>query len=46
MDRDTLARPTGQAPPRPDEACVRADTALVRAFELLGKRWTGVVLGP
>jgi DNA-binding HxlR family transcriptional regulator len=39
------ARPTGQAPPRPDEACVRADTALVRAFELLGKRWTGVVLG-
>jgi DNA-binding HxlR family transcriptional regulator len=24
---------------------VRADAALVRAFDLLGKRWTGVVLG-
>jgi DNA-binding HxlR family transcriptional regulator len=28
-----------------DEACVRADEALVRAFDLLGRRWTGVVLG-
>ena len=28
-----------------DEACVRADAALVRAFDLLGKRWSGVVLG-
>src|SRR5437867_12999152 len=28
-----------------DEACVSADAALVRAFGLLGKRWTGVVLG-
>ena len=27
------------------EACVGADAALVRAFDLLGKRWTGVVLG-
>jgi DNA-binding HxlR family transcriptional regulator len=27
------------------EACSRADEALVRAFELLGKRWTGVILG-
>jgi DNA-binding HxlR family transcriptional regulator len=27
------------------EACVGADAALVRAFELLGKRWTGVILG-
>ena len=26
-------------------ACVGADAALVRAFDLLGKRWTGVVLG-
>src|SRR5687767_9855759 len=25
--------------------CVRADEALVRAFDLLGRRWTGVVLG-
>ena len=24
------------------EACVRADAALVRAFDLLGRRWTGV----
>jgi DNA-binding HxlR family transcriptional regulator len=27
------------------EACGRRDAALSRAFELLGKRWTGVVLG-
>ena len=27
------------------DACVRADAALVRAFDLLGRRWTGVVLG-
>jgi DNA-binding HxlR family transcriptional regulator len=27
------------------EACFRADAALVRAFELLGRRWTGVLLG-
>ena len=32
-------------PPFDAEACVRADAALVRAFELLGRRWTGVVLG-
>jgi DNA-binding HxlR family transcriptional regulator len=25
--------------------CGRADAALVRAFDLLGKRWTGIVLG-
>jgi DNA-binding HxlR family transcriptional regulator len=30
---------------RASDECARADTALVRAFELLGKRWTGVVLG-
>jgi DNA-binding HxlR family transcriptional regulator len=29
---------------RIDEECVSADAALVRAFDLLGKRWTGVVL--
>lgn len=28
-----------------DEACLRGDAALGRAFDLLGKRWTGVVLG-
>jgi DNA-binding HxlR family transcriptional regulator len=27
------------------EACVRGDAALARAFEFLGKRWNGVVLG-
>lgn len=27
------------------ESCGRSDAALSRAFELLGKRWTGVVLG-
>ncbi len=27
------------------EACVRGDAALARAFTVLGKRWTGVVLG-
>jgi DNA-binding HxlR family transcriptional regulator len=26
-------------------ACERGDAALARAFTLLGKRWTGVVLG-
>jgi DNA-binding HxlR family transcriptional regulator len=31
-------------PPVDAEACVRADAALVRAFDLLGRRWTGVVL--
>lgn len=41
----TSARRTPRAPRRADEACVRADAALVRAFDLLGKRWTGVVLG-
>lgn len=38
-----MATSTGrEAPP---DACERADAALVRAFELLGKRWTGVLLG-
>ena len=27
------------------EECVAADASLVRAFDLLGKRWTGVMLG-
>jgi DNA-binding HxlR family transcriptional regulator len=27
------------------EACVRADAALVRGFAILGRRWTGVILG-
>jgi DNA-binding HxlR family transcriptional regulator len=39
---------SGQTQRRPaldPEACGRADGALTRAFELLGKRWTGVLLG-
>lgn len=35
-------KPGGPAVP---EACVRGDAALARAFEFLGKRWNGVVLG-
>ncbi|SDH07927.1 winged helix-turn-helix transcriptional regulator [Nonomuraea jiangxiensis] len=27
------------------EACVRGDVALSRAFAVLGKRWSGIVLG-
>ena len=41
----TSARSSRRAPRRADAACVRADAALVRAFDLLGKRWTGVLLG-
>jgi DNA-binding HxlR family transcriptional regulator len=34
------------AVPRLDgEACARSDASLVRAFDVLGRRWTGVVLG-
>jgi DNA-binding HxlR family transcriptional regulator len=32
-------------PSTDSDACIGADAALVRAFDLLGKRWTGVVLG-
>jgi DNA-binding HxlR family transcriptional regulator len=35
----------GRPQRRSDEACLRGDAALGRAFDLLGKRWTGVVLG-
>ena len=40
----TSTRPVRQTR-RADTGCVGADAALVRAFDLLGKRWTGVVLG-
>jgi DNA-binding HxlR family transcriptional regulator len=33
-----------RAAPIPDGECARADATLVRALDLLGKRWTGVVL--
>lgn len=41
----TSARRAPRAPRPGDAACATADAALVRAFDLLGKRWTGVVLG-
>ena len=34
---------TGQA--HTTEACARGDAALARAFDFLGKRWNGMVLG-
>jgi DNA-binding HxlR family transcriptional regulator len=39
-----VTRNTAGTPTRADE-CVAADASLVRAFDLLGKRWTGVLLG-
>jgi DNA-binding HxlR family transcriptional regulator len=33
------------SPSTATEACARGDAALARAFEFLGKRWNGVVLG-
>jgi DNA-binding HxlR family transcriptional regulator len=36
---------TDTAQPLDPVACSRCDRALVRAFEFLGKRWSGVVLG-
>ena len=36
---------TGRAGRVSPGVCARADQALVRAFDLLGKRWTGVILG-
>jgi len=33
------------SPATAPEACARGDAALARAFEFLGKRWNGVVLG-
>jgi DNA-binding HxlR family transcriptional regulator len=41
----TSTKTSTERQPLDAEACVRADAALVRAFNLLGKRWTGVVLG-
>lgn len=41
----TSTRRAERAAPVSDGACLRSDAALVRAFDLLGKRWTGVVLG-
>ena len=40
-----MARATRSRPPIEGEACAQSDASLVRAFELLGRRWTGVILG-
>ena len=40
-----MARTTSARPAAGTEACARSDASLVRAFELLGRRWTGVILG-
>jgi len=42
---DAIETSTERQPPVEADACISADAALVRAFDLLGKRWTGVVLG-
>jgi DNA-binding HxlR family transcriptional regulator len=36
---------TGKTQGLEDETCERGDAALARGFDLLGRRWTGVVLG-
>ena len=40
-----MSASTGRAQRLDLEACGRADGALMRAFDVLGKRWTGVLLG-
>ena len=40
-----MSSPIRQRPPVESDACARADASLTRAFDLLGKRWTGVLLG-
>ena len=39
-----MSRSTRQLPRLDAEACGRADGSLVRAFDLLGKRWTGAIV--
>jgi DNA-binding HxlR family transcriptional regulator len=40
-----VARTIRSRPAAGSEACAQSDASLVRAFELLGRRWTGVILG-
>ena len=40
-----MARASASRPAVESEACAQSDASLVRAFELLGRRWTGVILG-
>ena len=40
-----MAKTTPARPAAGSEACAQSDASLVRAFELLGRRWSGVILG-
>jgi DNA-binding HxlR family transcriptional regulator len=40
-----VARATSPRLVEEGDACAQSDASLVRAFELLGRRWTGVILG-
>jgi DNA-binding HxlR family transcriptional regulator len=40
-----VAKAISALPEAGSEACARSDASLVRAFELLGRRWSGVILG-
>jgi len=40
-----VAKTTPARPAAGSEACAQSDASLVRAFELLGRRWSGVILG-
>jgi DNA-binding HxlR family transcriptional regulator len=45
MKRRMSTATTATTAPLDPPACNRCDRALVRAFEFLGRRWSGVVLG-
>ena len=40
-----MARATPSRAVAGSETCAQSDASLVRAFEVLGRRWTGVILG-
>ena len=40
-----MAKTATRPPSISADACARSDASLVRAFDLLGRRWTGVILG-
>ena len=40
-----MARAIPSRPAAAGEACAQSDASLVRAFDLLGRRWSGVILG-
>ena len=45
MGASVIPVPKTTQPLLEGEACARSDASLVRAFDLLGRRWCGVVLG-